>query len=70
MTGGSDAHELNYVGLGITVFDAEAESESQIIEAIVKGKCYPEGMNNSAAGSFKMAVSNLSEWFSRGMKKM
>jgi predicted metal-dependent phosphoesterase TrpH len=70
MTGGSDAHDIDYLGLGTTVFDDKLESEDQVIDAIVKGLCYPEGGNRSSIGAIKYAAKNLAGWLGRGMRRM
>ncbi|MFH0816894.1 MAG: PHP domain-containing protein [Methanobacteriota archaeon] len=68
--GGSDAHDLGMVGVGVTVFESAAESEAQAIELISKGQCHPEGMSASPAMGIRTAFGNLTSGFHRGVKKI
>jgi hypothetical protein len=70
MVGGSDAHELSMVGVGFTVFEGALETEDQIIDAIAKGACKPEGMSASPAAGVRNTLGNFTAWLGRGMKRM
>jgi hypothetical protein len=67
-TGGSDAHELGMVGIGVTVFKNPIETEEQALDAIAKGQCYPEGMSASPAMGIRNTLGNFTAWLGRGMK--
>ncbi len=70
MVGGSDAHELGMVGAGFTAFDETLETEEQIIDAIARGACKPEGMSASPAAGLRNTLGNFTAWLGRGMKRM
>jgi predicted metal-dependent phosphoesterase TrpH len=68
--GGSDAHVLGMIGVGVTIFDSPIESEEQAIDLISKGKCHPEGMSSSPAMGIRTFFGNLTGGLRRGAKKM
>lgn len=69
VTGGSDAHEIEDIGTGVTVFESNIETEEQALEEIVKGRSKVHGKSRPA-GSPKYVAKTVSEWFGRGMKRI
>jgi len=68
--GGSDAHVLGMIGVGVTIFDSPIESEEQAIDLISKGKCHPEGISSSPAMGIRTAFGNFTGGLHRGAKKI
>jgi predicted metal-dependent phosphoesterase TrpH len=68
--GGSDAHNLSMIGVGVTVFESHVESEEQVIDLISKGKCHPEGISSSPMMGMRTAFGNFTGGLHRGAKKM
>jgi hypothetical protein len=68
--GGSDAHTMGMIGAGLTVFKHPVETESDVIEAIAKGACYPEGMSATPLMSIRNAMGNFTGWLGRGMRRV
>ena len=68
--GGSDAHALGLIGVGVTLFESPIESEGQAIDMISKGKCQTEGINSSPAMGIKTVIRNFTGGLHRGAKKI
>ena len=69
VTGGSDAHKIEDIGTGVTVFESNIETEEQALEEIVKGRSKVNGKSRPA-GSPRYVAKTVSEWFGRGMKRI
>ncbi len=69
VTGGSDAHELDEIGTGVTVFESNVETEEDVIEEILRARTKVYGASRPA-GSPRYVAKTVSEWFGRGMKRI
>lgn len=69
VTGGSDAHEVDEIGTGVTVFESNVETEEDTLEEILKARTKVYGTSRPA-GSPRYVAKTVSEWFGRGMKRI
>lgn len=69
VTGGSDAHKVDDIGTGVTVFETSVETEEDALEEILKRRTKVDGRSRPA-GSPKYVAKTVSEWFGRGMKRI
>lgn len=69
VTGGSDSHEVEEIGTGVTIFESNVETEEQALEEILRRNTKVYGKSRPA-GSPKYVAKTVSEWFGRGMKRI
>lgn len=69
VTGGSDSHELEEVGTGVTIFEGTLETEEEVLEEILKRRTKVYGKSRPT-GSPKYVAKTVSEWIGRGMKRI
>lgn len=69
-TAGSDAHALHYVGKGHLVIDQEIETVEQLIHLMLNGDGKGQGESRTFGSSIRYAAKCVSEWASRGFKRI
>jgi len=69
MAAGSDAHEPENIGRAYTIFDT-ASSESDLIEALLKGRVQPGGRSRTWTEGVRYDIETLTEWLRGGFKRL
>jgi hypothetical protein len=69
MTGGSDAHALEYLGKSSTTVP-DASTEDEVLEAVRKGLTKASGKDRSTGGAIKDRTDTVLQWVGRGFRKM
>jgi hypothetical protein len=67
--GGSDAHFLDEVGLGFTVFE-DASTGDEALEELRRGRGRAEGRNRGGAATVRYVTKCLGQWMLRGMRRI
>ncbi len=67
--GGSDAHQLEYVGKGYTVVK-NVNSWRDLLDEIKKGRTVLGGSHPSSKDTFRYVKKSVSEWIGRGFSRM
>lgn len=68
--GGSDCHEPENVGKGVTEFEMTTFKESDIIEEIRKGNTLGCGESRDMKGTIRYFYRTTTQWVKRGMRKI
>ncbi len=69
-TGGSDSHFLDEVARAATIVDAGVGSVDDALQWIAQGKTRSEGRDRGAAGTLRYVPKAVTEWISRGMRRI
>jgi len=69
VTGGSDAHVLEEIGLGYTLL-SDVSSEDDVVKAIKAKKTESEGVSVDSITLVRRMVTSTFRWFSRGMVRI
>jgi len=69
-TGGSDSHELQYVGYGYTIFDTTDTKVDTILSEIEKKKTWGEGTTMPLDYRRDRMILSIKQFFQRGLKRI
>ena len=69
-TGGSDSHELQYVGYGYTIFDTTDKKVDTILSEIEKKKTWGEGTTMPLDYRRDRMILSIKQFFQRGLKRI
>ena len=69
-TGGSDSHELQYVGYGYTIFDTTDKKVDTILSEIEKKKTWGEGTTMPLDYRRDRMILSIKQFFQRGFKRI
>ncbi len=69
VTGGSDAHDLDEVGKAYTLIE-DVSSWEDLISEIKNGNIGIDGQHQTIGENIKYALKSVSEWVTRGFKRM
>lgn len=69
-TGGSDCHEVDNVGKGLTEMETETYNEPDILEEIRKGNTLGCGESRDMKGTIKYFYRTTTLWMKRGMRRI
>ncbi|UCD92728.1 MAG: CehA/McbA family metallohydrolase [Methanobacteriota archaeon] len=69
VTGGSDSHEIDEIGTGVTIFESEVETEEEALEEVLRRRTRVYGKSRPT-GSPKYVAKTVTEWIGRGMKRI
>ncbi len=70
MTGGSDAHYLDHIGLGRTCFPTQPSNIDEALQMISKKETDGLGDNRKADGTIRYVYKSVTLWMGRGMKRI
>jgi len=70
MTGGSDAHDLEHIGRGLTRFPNQPSSVDDALQMLEAKKTVGEGLNRPSGDTMKYVLKSVSQWMGRGMRRM
>ena len=69
-TGGSDAHELEYLGNAYTLFPSGLVTEEELLEALRKGKARTGGRSTTVKEIVRYYTKITTNWTKRGFKRI
>ncbi|MEM2979413.1 MAG: PHP-associated domain-containing protein [Methanomassiliicoccales archaeon] len=69
-TGGSDAHSLRQIGAASTIFSDNCEDADDLIFEILEKSTRAEGSSRKPLGTIGYGVKCISEWVTRGMRRL
>jgi predicted metal-dependent phosphoesterase TrpH len=70
ITGGSDAHFENELGLAATEFKIQNQNEDDIIAEIAKNKTVPVGEDSTLFQGISMYIKLVIHWLKRGLRRV
>jgi hypothetical protein len=70
VTGGSDAHQPERIGEGLTIFPDDCLTVEDLIKAILDGRTHVEGTGRGTRETLRYGSRSISQWIGRGMKRL